>query len=64
MSAYTDSWTGGHGEVRYFTRADGSRLRYFTEGSGPALVAPFEQRVRPDSSRWQTTGEAPASTAA
>jgi pimeloyl-ACP methyl ester carboxylesterase len=38
MSAYTDSWTDGHGAVRYFTRADGSRLRYFTAGSGPALV--------------------------
>jgi pimeloyl-ACP methyl ester carboxylesterase len=38
MSTYTDSWAGGHGTVEYFTRSDGSRLRYFTAGSGPALV--------------------------
>ncbi len=36
--SYTDSWTDGHGTVQYFTRSDGSRLRYFTAGSGPALV--------------------------
>jgi pimeloyl-ACP methyl ester carboxylesterase len=38
MSTYTDTWTDGHGTVQYFTRSDGSRLRYFTAGSGPALV--------------------------
>jgi pimeloyl-ACP methyl ester carboxylesterase len=38
MSTYTDTWTDGHGMVEYFTRSDGSRLRYFTAGSGPALV--------------------------
>ena len=38
MSTYTDTWTDGHGTVRYFTRSDGSRLRYFTAGSGPVLV--------------------------
>ena len=31
--SYTDSWTDGHGTVQYFTRSDGSRLRYFTAGS-------------------------------
>jgi pimeloyl-ACP methyl ester carboxylesterase len=35
---YTDTWTDGNGTVQYFTRSDGSRLRYFTAGSGPALV--------------------------
>jgi pimeloyl-ACP methyl ester carboxylesterase len=38
MSTYTDTWTDGHGTGQYFTRSDGSRLRYFTAGSGPALV--------------------------
>jgi pimeloyl-ACP methyl ester carboxylesterase len=38
MSTYTESWTDGRGTVEYFTRSDGSRLRYFTAGSGPALV--------------------------
>ena len=38
MSTYTDTWTDGHGSIQYFTRSDGSRLRYFTAGSGPALV--------------------------
>jgi pimeloyl-ACP methyl ester carboxylesterase len=38
MSTYTESWTGGRGRVEYFTRPDGSRMRYFTAGDGPALV--------------------------
>ena len=38
MSTYTDTWTDGHGAIQYFNRSDGSRLRYFTAGSGPALV--------------------------
>jgi pimeloyl-ACP methyl ester carboxylesterase len=38
VSTYTGTWTEGHGSVEYFTRSDGSRLRYFTAGSGPALV--------------------------
>ena len=37
-STYTNTWTDGRGEVRFFTRSDGSRLRYYTVGSGPALV--------------------------
>ncbi|MEU0194946.1 alpha/beta hydrolase [Streptomyces afghaniensis] len=37
-ATYTRTWSNGRGEVRFFTRADGSRLRYFTVGTGPALV--------------------------
>ena len=37
-ATYTNTWTHGRGEVRFFTRSDGSRLRYYTAGSGPALV--------------------------
>jgi pimeloyl-ACP methyl ester carboxylesterase len=36
--SYTDGWTDGHGAIQYFTRSDGSRLRYFTAGTGPTLV--------------------------
>ncbi|MET7479115.1 alpha/beta hydrolase [Streptomyces sp. NPDC005648] len=37
-AAYARTWSDGRGEVRFFTRADGSRLRYYTVGTGPALV--------------------------
>ncbi|MFF7160011.1 alpha/beta fold hydrolase [Streptomyces sp. NPDC008086] len=37
-ATYTRTWSNDRGEVRYFTRADGSRLRYYTVGTGPALV--------------------------
>jgi pimeloyl-ACP methyl ester carboxylesterase len=37
-SSYTKTWTNGRGEVRFFTRRDGSRLRYYTAGTGPPLV--------------------------
>ncbi|MBP1817019.1 alpha/beta hydrolase [Mycobacterium sp. OAE908] len=37
-SSYTNTWTNGRGEVRFFTRRDGSRLRYYTAGTGPPLV--------------------------
>ena len=37
-ATYTNTWTHGRGEVRFFTRPDGSRLRYYTVGTGPALV--------------------------
>jgi pimeloyl-ACP methyl ester carboxylesterase len=46
--SYTDSWTDGHGTVKYFTRSDGSRLRYFTAGSGPALVLMHTIRTQLD----------------
>ncbi|HEX9499135.1 MAG TPA: alpha/beta hydrolase [Mycobacterium sp.] len=48
MSTYTDTWTDGHGTVRYFTRSDGSRLRYFTAGSGPVLVLMHTIRTQLD----------------
>jgi pimeloyl-ACP methyl ester carboxylesterase len=37
-ATYTRTWSNGHGEVRFFTRPDGSRLRYYTAGTGPPLV--------------------------
>ena len=37
-ATYARTWSNGRGEVRFFTRADGSRLRYYTAGTGPALV--------------------------
>lgn len=46
--SYTDTWTEGHGEIRYFTRSDGSRLRYLTAGSGPALVLMHTIRTQLD----------------
>jgi pimeloyl-ACP methyl ester carboxylesterase len=48
MSTYTDTWTEDHGTVQYFTRSDGSRLRYFTAGSGPALVLMHTIRTQLD----------------
>jgi pimeloyl-ACP methyl ester carboxylesterase len=48
MSSYTDTWTDGHGTVQYFTRSDGSRMRYFTAGSGPALVLMHTIRTQLD----------------
>jgi pimeloyl-ACP methyl ester carboxylesterase len=48
MSTYTDTWTDSHGTVRYFTRSDGSRLRYFTAGTGPALVLMHTIRTQLD----------------
>lgn len=35
---YTKQWSEDRGEVRFFTRADGSRLRYYTVGTGKPLV--------------------------
>jgi pimeloyl-ACP methyl ester carboxylesterase len=48
MSTYTDTWTEGQGTVDYFTRSDGSRLRYFTACSGPALVLVHTIRTQLD----------------
>jgi pimeloyl-ACP methyl ester carboxylesterase len=48
MSTYTETWTDGHGTVEYFTRSDGSRLRYFTAGTGPALVLMHTIRTQLD----------------
>jgi pimeloyl-ACP methyl ester carboxylesterase len=46
--SYTDAWADGHGTVQYLTRSDGSRLRYFTAGSGPALVLMHTIRTQLD----------------
>jgi pimeloyl-ACP methyl ester carboxylesterase len=48
MSTYTDTWTDGHGTVEFFTRADGSKLRHYTAGSGPALVLMHTIRTQLD----------------
>jgi pimeloyl-ACP methyl ester carboxylesterase len=48
MTGYTDTWADGHGTVKFFTRSDGSRLRYFTAGSGPALVLMHTVRTQLD----------------
>lgn len=48
MNTYTDTWTGGHGTVEYFARSDGSRLRYFTAGTGPVLVLMHTIRTQLD----------------
>jgi pimeloyl-ACP methyl ester carboxylesterase len=37
-ATYTRTWSNGRGEVRFFTRPDGSRLRYYTVGAGRPLV--------------------------
>ncbi|MUL74538.1 alpha/beta fold hydrolase [Mycolicibacterium sp. CBMA 226] len=47
-SDYTQTWTGGRGEVRYFVRGDGSRLRYYTTGVGPPLVLIHTVRTQLD----------------
>jgi pimeloyl-ACP methyl ester carboxylesterase len=46
--SYTDTWADGHGTVQYLSRSDGSRLRYFTAGSGPALVLMHTIRTQLD----------------
>jgi pimeloyl-ACP methyl ester carboxylesterase len=48
VSTHADTWTDGHGTVAYFTRSDGSRLRYFTAGSGPVLVLMHTIRTQLD----------------
>ncbi|BBY22532.1 alpha/beta fold hydrolase [Mycobacterium stomatepiae] len=45
---YTTTWTGGHGDVRFLTRSDGSRLRYFTAGTGPPVVLLHTVRTQLD----------------
>lgn len=45
---YTLAWSGGRGEVRFFPRSDGSRLRYFTAGTGPPLVLLHTVRTQLD----------------
>lgn len=45
---YTLAWSGGRGEVRFLPRPDGSRLRYFTGGTGPPLVLLHTVRTQLD----------------
>lgn len=47
-TAYVDTWSDGHGQVRFFTRRDGSRLRYYTTGTGPPLVLLHTVRTQLD----------------
>ncbi len=45
---YTLAWSGGRGEVKFRPRSDGSRLRYFTAGTGPPLVLLHTVRTQLD----------------
>ena len=45
---YTLTWSGGRGEVKFLHRSDGSRLRYFTTGTGPPLVLLHTVRTQLD----------------
>jgi len=45
---YTLTWSGGRGEVKFLRRSDGSRLRYFTAGTGPPLVLLHTVRTQLD----------------
>jgi pimeloyl-ACP methyl ester carboxylesterase len=47
-AAYTTTWSKGRGEVRFLTRPDGSRLRYYTAGTGPPLVLMHTVRTQLD----------------
>jgi pimeloyl-ACP methyl ester carboxylesterase len=46
--SYTMVWSDGRGEVKFFERSDGSRLRYFTAGTGPPLVLLHTVRTQLD----------------
>ncbi|HZC54229.1 MAG TPA: alpha/beta hydrolase [Mycobacterium sp.] len=45
---YTTAWAGGRGEAKFLRRSDGSRLRYFTAGTGPPLVLLHTVRTQLD----------------
>jgi pimeloyl-ACP methyl ester carboxylesterase len=47
-TTYTTTWSNGRGQVRFFTRPDGSRLRYYTAGTGPPLVLLHTVRTQLD----------------
>jgi hypothetical protein len=47
-ATYTTTWSNGRGEVRFFTRPDGSRLRYYTAGTGPPVVLTHTVRTQLD----------------
>ena len=45
---YTQTWSGGRGEVKFLRRSDGSRLRYLQTGTGPPLVLLHTVRTQLD----------------
>jgi pimeloyl-ACP methyl ester carboxylesterase len=45
---YTLTWSDGRGEVKFLPRSDGSRLRYFTAGTGPPLILLHTVRTQLD----------------
>jgi pimeloyl-ACP methyl ester carboxylesterase len=45
---YTMTWSGDRGEVKFLGRSDGSRLRYFTKGTGSPLVLLHTVRTQLD----------------
>ena len=47
-TTYTATWTRPQDQVAFFTRADGSRLRYLKAGSGPALLLLHTVRTQLD----------------
>jgi pimeloyl-ACP methyl ester carboxylesterase len=47
-STYTTTWSNGRGDVRFFTRRDGSRLRYYTAGTGAPLLLMHTVRTQFD----------------
>jgi pimeloyl-ACP methyl ester carboxylesterase len=46
--SYTATWSEGRGEVEFFVRSDGSRLRYFKSGTGPSMVLLHTVRTQLD----------------
>jgi pimeloyl-ACP methyl ester carboxylesterase len=47
-STYTRTWARDGGDIRYFLRGNGSRLRYYTTGTGPPLVLIHTVRTQLD----------------
>jgi pimeloyl-ACP methyl ester carboxylesterase len=47
-AGYTATWSNGRGGVKFFVRSDGSRLRYFTAGTGRSLVLLHTVRTQLD----------------
>jgi pimeloyl-ACP methyl ester carboxylesterase len=47
-ASYTATWTHGRGDVKFFTRTDGSRIRYLKVGEGPPLVLLHTVRTQLD----------------
>jgi hypothetical protein len=44
----TTPWSNGRGQVRFFTRPEGSRLRYVTAGAGSPLILMHTVRTQLD----------------